>query len=453
MKIIIAGGGKVGATLTRQLSAEGYDLTLIDTNTAVLERTLNAYDVMAVQGNCASMDTLLQAGVEEADLLIAVTNADELNLLCCMTAHGINPKLHTIARIRNPEYTDQIYRMRSAFGLSLTVNPEYQAAVEIQRLLKYPGFLRRETFAKGRVEIVELKIDEKSKLCNVTLGNLGSVVKCRVLVCAVLREGTAIAPSGNFELREGDRVFVTAPTESLTVLLRNLGIITRPVKRAILCGGGRVSYYLARLLDKDGVAVQLIERKPERCLQLASMLPSSVNVLHGDATSQSLLESEGLGKTDALVTLTGLDELNMVISLYAASRGVPQIVTKLGRMESTGIVDDLPIGSVVYPKELCSNTIVRYVRAMQNQSGAAVSVHSIADGQMEAVEFLVDDTTRNCGVPLKDLRLKPNVLIASINHVGQTEIPNGSSCFRKGDTIVLVTPSQGHLLQLNDMFA
>ena len=452
MKIIIAGGGKVGATLTRQLSAEGYDLTLIDTNTTVLERTMNAYDVMAVQGNCATMATLQQAGVGEADLLIAVTNADEVNLLCCMTAHTMNPSLHTIARIRNPEYTDQIYHMRSSFGLSMTVNPEKQAAVEIQRLLQYPGFLRRETFAKSRVEIVELRIDAKSKLCNVTLGNLGSVVKCRVLVCAVLRDGAAIAPSGNFSLQEGDRIFVTAPTESLTVLLRNRGIITRPVRRAILCGGGRVSYYLAQLLSRDGVSVQLIERNRERCVELATMLPA-VSVLCGDASSQSLLESEDISSADALVTLTGLDELNMIVSLYGESRGVPQIITKLGRMEPTGIVDDLPLGSVVYPKELCCNTIVRYVRAMQNQAGAALSIHSIADGQMEAVEFLVDDTTAHCGVPLKDIRLKPNVLVACISHGSRTEIPNGDSCFRKGDSIILVTPGRGTLLQLNDIFA
>lgn len=452
MKIIIAGGGKVGSALIRQLSGEGYDLTLVDVNTAVLEQTMNLYDVMAVQGNCATMSVLRQAGVEDADLLIAVTNADEMNLLCCVTAHAMNPKLHTIARIRNPEYGDQIYHMRNSFGLSLTVNPERQAATEIQRLLKYPGFLRRETFAKGRVEIVELRIDRGSKLCNVTLGNLGNVIKCRVLVCAVLRDGTAIAPSGNFSLQEGDRIFVTAPTESLTILLRNLGIITRPVKRAILCGGGRVSYYLAKLLSADGVSVQLIERNHERCVELATLLPN-VRVLHGDATSQSLLESEGLARTDALVTLTGLDELNMVISLYGNSRGVPQIVTKLGRMESTGIVDDLPLGSLIYPKELCSNIIVRYVRAMQNQAGAALSVHTIADGQMEAVEFLVDENTLHCGVPLKDLKLKPNVLIASINHAGRTEIPGGNSCFYQGNTIVLVTPANRHLLQLNDIFA
>ena len=452
LKIIIAGGGKVGATLTRQLSAEGYDLTLMDKNTQVLESVMNSYDVMAVRGNCATMGALHQAGVEDADLLIAVTNADEVNLLCCMTAHAMNPKLHTIARIRNPEYSDQIYKMRDAFGLSLTVNPEKQAAVEIERLLKYPGFLRRETFAKGRVEIVELRISEKSKLCNVALGDLSGITKCRVLVCAVLREGTAIAPSGNFVLRQGDRIFVTAPTDRLTVLLRNLGVITRPVRRVILCGGGRVSYYLASLLQKDGVSVQLIEHSHDRCVELAGLLPDTC-IVHGDASSQALLENEGISQCDALVTMTGLDELNMIISLYGSSRGVPQIITKLGHMTSTGIVDELPLGSIIYPKELCCNTIVRYVRAMQNQAGAAISVHAIAGGQLEAVEFLVDETTAHCGQPLREIKLKPNVLVVSINHGGRTEMPNGESCFRKGDTIVLVTSNRGALLQLNDIFA
>ena len=247
MNIIIAGNGKVGATLARQLSAEGHDLTMIDLNGKLLGSTVEQIDVMAVQGNCASMSVLLEAGVREADLLIAATDRDELNLLSCMTAHGINNKIHTIARIRNPEYTDQILEMRDTFNLSLSVNPEKQAAMEIERLLKYPGFLKRDTFAKGRAEIVELRVDARSKLCNVSLIEMNNIVKCRVLVCAVLRNGTAVAPNGNFVLREGDRIFVTAPTANLTVLLKNLGIITRRVRRVILCGGDRISYYLAIL--------------------------------------------------------------------------------------------------------------------------------------------------------------------------------------------------------------
>ena len=342
--------------------------------------------------------------------------------------------------------------MRDTFGLSLAINPEKQAAVEIERLLKYPGFLKRDSFAKGRTEIVELRISQDSKLCNVALSNLNAIVKCRVLVCAVLRGGSAIAPGGNFVLREGDRIFVTAPTENLTILLKNLGIITRRVRRVILCGGGRVSYYLASLLEKDGVSVKLVEQDYSRCQDLAGLLPNTA-IVHGDSTDQNLLDSEGLADTDALVSLTGVDELNMIISLYGQSRGVPQVITKLSRVENRAMIDALSLGSVICPRELCCNTIARYVRAMGNQVGAAVSVHAIADGQAEAVEFLVDGTTRCCGTPLKDIRLKANVLLVSITHGSHTEIPSGESVFVQGDTIVVVTSGQGVLRQLNDIFA
>lgn len=453
MNIIIAGDGKVGSSLARQLAAEKHDITLIDNNQAVLSRSVERMDVMAVHGNCASMNVLLQAGVRDADLLIAATSADEINLLCCTTAHGINPKLHTIARIRNPEYSEQIFAMRDVFALSMAINPEKQAATEIHRLLKYPGFLRRDTFAKGRTEIVELRIDAGSKLCNVSLIDMPGIVKTKVLVCAVLRDGkTLVSNSGSFVLREGDRVFVTAPTENLSAMLRNLGIITRRARRVILCGGGRVSYYLASMLEKDGISVQIIESNHSRCVELAGQLPG-VGVIHGDATDQSLLEGEGLTACDALVTLTGVDELNMIIALYANSRGVPQVITKLGHITNRSIIDNLSLGSIVCPKDLCCNTITRYVRAMQNQTGAAVSLHMIADGQAEAVEFLVDENTRHCGQPLKDLKLKPNILIASISHGHETEVPNGNSSFRQGDSVVVVTSGRGVLQQLNDIFA
>jgi len=395
---------------------------------------------------------LLQAGVQEADLLIAATGADEVNLLCCSTAHGIHSNLHTIARIRNPEYTEQIYAMRDVFGLSMTVNPEKQAAVEIQRLLKYPGFLRRDTFAKGRAEIVELRIDENSKLCNKTLIEMSGIVKCKVLVCAVLRGGNAVAPGGNFVLQEGDRIFVTAPTENLSIMLKNLGIITRRARRVILCGGDSVGYYLAEMLVKGGISVQLIENDPLRCQKLAADLPE-VCVVQGDAADHNLLESEGIATCDALVTLTGQDELNMIISLYGNSQKVPQVITKLSHSANRNIIDALALGSIVSPKELCSSNIIRYVRALQNQTGAAVSLHSIADGQAEAVEFLVDSTTKNCGIPLKELQLKPNVLIASITHGSKTEVPNGNSVFLEGDSLVVVTSGRGILQQLNDIFA
>ena len=451
MNIIVAGGGKVGLTLARLLASEGHDITLIDRDRLVLEEATEQFDSMAVCGNCASKQVLLQAGVMEADLVIAVTNADEVNLLCCMTAHGINAGIHTIARIRSPEYAEQVMTMPEVFPLSLTVNPERQAAVEIERLLKYPGFLRRDTFAKGQMEIVELRIDEKSKLQNVTLSELSNTVNCKVLVCAVLRQGAAIAPKGDFVLQQGDRIFVTAPTATLTTLLKNLGIITRRVRRVMICGGGRVSYYLADLLEKDGIAVQLMDRSHDRCTELAGLLPKS-SVVYGDCSSQSLLDSQGIEDVDALASLTGVDETNMIISLYGRSRNVPQIITKLSRGESI-IADSLDLGSIICPKDLCSNNIVRYVRAMQNQTGAAISLHTIADGQVEAVEFLVDSATRNCGVPLKQLKLKPNVLIAGITHGTKTEIPGGNSVFTEGDRVVVVTSGRGVLQNINDIFA
>ncbi len=452
MNIIIAGGGKVGASLARQLASEGYDITVIDTEQSVIDECVEKFDVIGIKGNCASMQVLRDAGTESAELLIAGTGADEVNLLCCTTAHALNPNLHTIARIRNPEYNEQIYEMKDIFGLSLVVNPERQAATEIARLLKFPGFLHRDTFAKGRTEIVELKIDEESKLCNVPLFEMNSIVKCRVLVCAVLRDGEALTPNGSFVLREGDRIFVTAPTENLTVLLKNLGIITRKVRTVMICGGGRISYYLADMLESDGIDVQIIEKDEERCAALCDLLPTTT-VIRGDGTDQELLESEGLARADALVSLTGVDELNMVVSMYANVRGVPQVITKLAHIENKNLINDLELGSVIRPRELCSNNIIRYVRAMQNQSGAAVSVHAIADGQVEAIEFLVDGTTEHCGIPLKEIKLHENVLLVSITHGSHTEIPNGNSKFRVGDTIVVVTGGRGSYRQLNDIFA
>ena len=453
MKIIIAGDGKVGSMLTRQLSSEGHAVTVIDSNSKVLQQSVERYDVISVQGNCASMEVLQQAGTKDAELLIAATGADEVNLLCCTTAHALNPKLHTIARIRNPEYTEQIYRMRNVFGLSMVINPDNQAATEMDRLLKYPGFLRRDTFAKGTTEIVELRVDAKSKLCNISLMDLRNIVKCQVLVCAVLRDGNALAPRGDFVLREGDRIFVTALSQNLATLLKNLGLLTRRVRNATICGGGRSSYYLAKRLQKSGVSVRIIEKDYDRCRELCELLPNA-EIIHGNVREQDLLESEGISETDALVSLTGQDELNMIVSLYGTSRNIPQIITKLSYAGNSSAFGNLALGSVVCPRELVCNNIVRYVRAMENQTGAALSVHTIADGQVEALEFLVDEHTKNCGKPLKELKLKPNVLVVSISHGANTEIANGNSVFQKGDIVVVVDSNSREIIrQLNDIFA
>ena len=452
MKILVAGNGKVGETLTKELADEGHDLILIDRDAAILEATAGKYDVMTLQGNCASMETLRDAGVGSADLLIASTGSDELNLLTCLTAHSMNGKLHTIARIHNPEYMGQVYEMRDRFGLSMTFNPERQTAVEIDRLLKFPGFLKRDTFAHGRLEIVELKIDGQSKLCDQPLSNLPGLINCRALICAVLREGVTYTPnSGQFTLKEGDRIFVTASSDDLSTLLRNLGIVTHKVKRVMLVGGGTVSYYLAEMLLARHVSVSIVERDPAQARHLSEVLPGA-DVILGDASRQTLLDSEGIADTDAVVSLTGLDELNVLVSLYANRRGIPQTITKLGRMEDTSMIENLPVGSIVSPRKLSCNNIVRYVRAMQNQTGAAVAVHHIADGQAEAIEFHLDGSAANANVPLKNLSLKPNVLIAGILRGSEVIIPGGNTTFRAGDTVVIVVSGDTVLLRFNDIF-
>lgn len=299
---------------------------------------------------------------------------------------------------------------------------------------------------------MELRIQKGSKLCDVALMNLENVVKCKVLVCAVSRGGVVEIPSGHFILREGDHLFITATAEMLTQLLRNLGIITHKAKRVIICGGGRIGYYLSTWLAKEGVSVLLIEQDEARCEELSGKLPPEVCIIHGDASSQFLLESEGIHDCDAVVTMTGMDEMNMIISLYAQTCGVPQVITKVGHMENNSMQDSLGLGSVICPKELCCNTIVRYVRAMQNTTGAALTLHNIAEGQAEALEFVVDADTKHIGEPLRNIRLKRNILIACISHGSKTEIPNGDSMYEAGNSVIIVAKGGMTLLQLNDIF-
>ncbi len=452
MKILIAGYGKMGSTLVRQLSKEGYDLTVIERNRDKLESCVELFDVMGIEGNCASMSILREAGVEDADLLIAMAGTDEVNLLSCVTAHHMNPRIHTISRIKNPEYSGQITSMQGAFALSMAVNPDFQAAKEISRLIRYPGFLKRDTFAKSNTEIVELKVKPDSLLKGLSLFNINQTLKCQVLVCAVLRNGQAIIPSGDFELVENDRIFVTGSNENLNTLLKNLGIITQRARTALIAGGSRVGYYLAKILLSHGISVQIIENKPARCRELASLLPEAT-IVEGDASDQKVLEREGIDNCDVFVSLTGIDETNILMSIYAEHRKVRQVITKLGRTENLQILGDLPVGSVVSPKDLVTNIIVRYVRARKNQIGAALTMHLMADGLVEAMEFRVNEKTLHCNEKLKDIRLKDNVLLAVINHKGNNEIPTGDSVFVEGDSIVVVSGEDRKVESINDIFA
>ncbi len=441
----------MGLELVKQLSAEDYEVTLIDTKQEVLEAAINNYDVMAVRGNCATVEVLREAGINEAQILIAAIKGDETNLLCCMTAYKLNPKLHTIARIRNPEYREQVYDMQDLFGLSLIVNPERSAAREIERLLRYPGFLRRDSFAKDRVEIVEIQLKKGSPLCGVSLINMQKVTGTRVLVCAVLRKGEAIMPGGDFIFEEGDRIFVTAPTSNLTLLLKNIGIINRKVRKIMICGGGKIAWHLAQRLEKSSIRATIVEQNEETCYALAEAFPY-INVVQGDATNMSMLESAGVRDVDALISLTSLDEMNLMISLYANNMEIPQIITKIAHLENNLMLHELPIGSVLDPKVLASNNIVRYVRAMKNQNASAVSIHTFAEGKVEPEEFLVDKHAKYCGVPFRKLPLKKGILIAGINRGSEIIIPDGNAYYQEHDGIVIVTNERTKIERLNDIF-
>ncbi len=454
MKIIIAGGGKVGTSLTAELAADGHDITLIDKKSSVLQRVCSQYDVLGLEGNCATMEVLREAGTAEADLLIAVTNMDEMNLLCCVTARQLNPHIHTIVRIRNSEYTDQIMEMREVFGLSLIVNPERSAAREIERLLRYPGFLTRESFAKGQVELVEFKVAADSPLANVPLKDIPQILKTRILICAVQRGSEVTLPGGDFTLQTGDRVYVTAPARELGALLRSLGIITHKVRRVILGGGDRISHYLAEMLERDGIQVQIIDQDKNRCEELARLLPQ-VSVSHGDITDPTTLEREGLSSADAFVTLTGLDELNIIMSLYADKRKVPLVITKQGHIdELNSVIGELPLGSVISPKQICSDMVVRYVRSMRDMKGeTALTVQSVAGGQVEASEFIIGPQSRHRDTPLVDLPTKDNVLIAAIFHRGKVTIASGQSRYQEGDSVIVIATETQNIQRFNDIFA
>ncbi len=451
MKILIAGDGKVGLALTQQLLREGHDVVVIDSNKSVLTNPDIEDATLAVHGNAAAMDTLLQAGIRDADILIAATNSDETNILCCLTGKKLNKNIHTISRIRNAEYNRQLVMLQEELGLSMMINPEQSAAREIFRLLQFPDFLRRETFAKGRIELVELKVRSDSKLKNIKLLDLYKIVRIKVLVCAVDRGGEVTIPTGDFILKEGDHIYVTAAASDLTILLKNLGITPKEIWNIMLIGGGRIGRHLTRRLLKAGAEVKVIEKSPERARSLAGQF-SKAEVVLADGSKQDILEDEGIRSADALVTLTDIDEENLVISMYANVMGVPKVITKMNRLEYVNVLGDIGIGSVVSPKALCCHEIVRYVRAMQHKKGGIITLHRVANDKVEALEFRVDKDVRWRDTPLKDIPVKKGILLFSINHNGETIIPNGMSSFAEGDTVSIVTTNSSLVTSMNDIF-
>lgn len=452
MNIIIAGTGKAGIAVVKQLVGENHSITLIDKDSATLAKVSDAYDVMTVNGNCITADSLEQAGVIQADLLIAFTGSDETNLLCCLLAKRLNPAIHTIPRIRNPEFNDISIKMRQDFGISMVVNPDRDAAREIYLQLQFPAFLKRDTFAKGRVEIVHIRIAEDSRIKSIPINMLAAKTGLKVLVCAVVRNGKAVIPNGDYVIKSGDSIYVTAPYDVLSQLVRKLRLTTKKIKNIMIVGGDRICAHLASTLINSGVHVKIIETDPQRCAQLSLAMPTAT-IICSDGSSQDVLDREGCGTMDALITLTGLDEVNMVVSMYASSIGVEQVITKINRIESPALLDNLNIGSVISSTHISSENVARYTRAMKNKSGAALTVHPIANGQVEAMEFVIDEGSKYQNTPLKDVPIRKNVILSCIIRRGKSMIPDGSTEYGLGDTVIVTANAEESILHFNDIFS
>ncbi len=443
MQIVIVGDGKVGSTLAEQLSREGHAITMIDRSGVPLQKTVEDLDILSVQGNGASYSTQIEAGVDEADLLIAVTASDELNLLCCLIAKKIGAK-HTIARVRNPEYDGELSLISEELGLSLSVNPEQICATEIARILRTPTAIKTDTFAGGKVELLKFQLPPDSPLVGKALMELPSVTRSKVLVCAVERGDAIHIPSGSFRLAAGDRISFVASLRNAQLFFRQLRLNTGRVRSALLIGGGRIAFYLARQLIDAGLDVKIIESDYGRCEFLSEHLPKAT-VLHGDGTSEAFLLESGVEHFDAVAALTGIDEENVLIGMYIR-KTFPKIkvITKVNRSSFQVIIDAMDLGSIFNPLQSASNLICRYVRSMQNTVGSKVeTLYKLVDGKVEALEFNVADNSEVCGIPLQQLPLRDHLLIGCINRAGRIIIPSGQDTIEPGDSVVVVTTATG----------
>lgn len=443
LRIIIVGCGKVGHALTEQLAREGHDVTVVDTNENVIRGVSEVFDVMGIRGNGASMSVLDEAGIRQADLVVAVTGSDELNLLCCTVAKKVGGELSAIARVRNPDYSEELPYLRQQLGLSMIVNPEWEAAREISRLLSRPEALTVNAFAKGHAELVSLRIPEGNRLDGRSVRELSTIFRFDFLVCAVEREGVVVIPDGAYRLRAGDDVTIIASRRDVHRIFESIDMRSKAVKSCMIIGGGKSSYYLARQLLDQRVDVKIIEASRARCEELSALLPSA-QIVCGDGGDEALLREEGISSAEAFVALTGLDEENILLTLFAKRVPGLKTITKINRITFSDVIDSLKLGSVVYPKNITAETIIAYVRAKQNSIGSNVeTLYHMFDNRVEAIEFHVSGDSPVIGIPLMDLRRKDGLLIACINRGGKIIFPRGQDMIMQGDTVIVVTTHTG----------
>lgn len=452
MKIIIVGCGKIGKHLVGSLVAEDHDVAVIDKNPAVIEEAVNAYDVMGVCGIGTDCEVLAEAGAARADIVIAVTGSDELNMLSCYIARTLGAK-NTVARIRDREYNDKsLGFMQQQLQISLSLNPEMSAAHIIANILKFPSAINIDTFASHKFEIIEMILGENSPLSGMNMIELRRRSPGKFLVCAVLRDNRIIIPDGRFALQDGDRIALTAAPNEIGKLLRSLGLVTRKTKSVMILGASRIAYYLSQTLLAAGIKITVIDKDEARCKEFAESLPE-ITVICGDGANQDMLLEEGLTQMDAFVSLTGYDENNILIACFASSQGVPKVIAKINRSEFTPIATKLGIDTLVSPIQTVSDEIVRYARALANSVGSNVEkLYKIMDGNAEALEFNVRADFKHTGIPLKEINFKENILIAGILRNRRAIVPSGDDVILPGDKVIVIATSH-RLFDLSDIIA
>ena len=450
MNIIIAGCGKVGRALAEQLSSENLDITVSDRKQEAIQQITNIADVRGVVGNGASFEIQMDAGIDTADLMIAVTDADEVNLLCCLIAKKAGG-CQTIARVRNPVYHHEIHHIKDDLGLSMVINPEWAAAMEMARLLRFPSAIDIDTFANGRIELLRFQLEEQNPLCNNKIKDLHMLSRCEVLICIVERGNEVLIPSGEVELKAGDMISVVASPVNASRFFKTIGIETNQVKNTMIIGGGKISFYLAKRLLEMGIQVKIIEKDRDACERLCEILPKAM-IINGDGTDRELLAEEGLAKAEGFAALTNMDEENVMLALYAKSMSKAKKITKVNRNTFDTIIGSLNIGSLIYPKHITSETILQYVRAMQNSIGSNVeTLYRLVDGNAEALEFVIKGKSEVTDIPLQELQLKPHILVCAINRKGKIIIPKGQDCIQKGDSVVIITTDCGAYKDIRDI--
>jgi len=442
MRIIIVGGGKVGATLAEMLDKENHDVILVDENQEVVDEVTSKFDIMGVCGNGVVAGVLTEAGVQKSDLLIAVTEQDEVNLLCCLVAKKLGVK-STIARVRNPEYSEEINIIQEDLGLSMVINPEQAAAREMGKLVRFPSAIEISTFAKGRVEIFKIVIKENSPLDGMKIKNLFHKTNLKVLVCAIQRGDDVFIPGGESEITAGDKISVVAPENEIVKFFKFADCLQGRINSAILVGGGKIAYYLAQILTRDGITVKIVEKNEARAEELSESL-NKVTIINGSREEHKTLIDEGIETVGAFASLTDLDEENMLLSIFASSKSKAKIMTKINRPAMCEIAGDMDLGSIITPRTITAAHILRYVRAMQNSFGSSIqTLYRLVNDKVEAMEFRIREQSKLLGVPLMELKLKKGLLVACISRKGKVIIPGGRDTIEFGDTVIVVTTLSG----------